>query len=300
MNAIGKFLLAFNLVAGLVLMLAVVSTFRTQQNWQRAASWTPEQQKLRNYPSGWAQDLEKRKAEVAEQRAKLAQLEIQIADSRFGPRVGVTDPPSNQDLANAETQVELVQGELDAMQNNLRLFKDDVADLEAEKAMAISLLEKRSDDNSKLRLALRETRAERNELFQLFVETSSSLHKVREELTPRSLEHGRIVARLAKARVVADRHAINAYLPRDGQPPKLFGKVLRSSGDGRIEISLGSDVGIAPGHTLTVYRRGPSGGTFLGKVEVVETRPEMSVARVLKEFQQGPIERDDRVVSRLQ
>ena len=53
--------------------------------------------------------------------------------------------------------------------------------------------------------------------------------------------------------------------------------------------------GWSSGHTLEVYR----GGRYLGRIEVFQTAPDKSVAKVLPQFRKGPIEKNDVVATRL-
>jgi hypothetical protein len=78
-------------------------------------------------------------------------------------------------------------------------------------------------------------------------------------------------------------------------PPETDGVVLAVGGTGQIEISIGADDGIRKGHRLEVVR----GTNYLGRIEVVQTQPDKAVAKILRDMQQGPIQRGDRVKSQL-
>jgi hypothetical protein len=87
-----------------------------------------------------------------------------------------------------------------------------------------------------------------------------------------------------------------------GGPPRLDGVILASRATGYVEISLGSDDGLEKGHELDVYRVGPTvaENKYLGKVRVVQTEPDKSVAQILPNFKRGAIQKEDRVATRLQ
>ena len=86
----------------------------------------------------------------------------------------------------------------------------------------------------------------------------------------------------------------------EGTPPTVDGVVLEVGANGLIEISIGADDGLMKGHRLEVVRRGDGVSVWLGRVEVTETSPDKAVCKVLPEFLQRPIQRDDRVTSKLQ
>ena len=62
-----------------------------------------------------------------------------------------------------------------------------------------------------------------------------------------------------------------------------------------IEISIGDDDGLRKGHTLEVYRR----NAYVGRVVVVRTEPDRSVARIIREYRRGIIKKGDRVATKL-
>ena len=80
------------------------------------------------------------------------------------------------------------------------------------------------------------------------------------------------------------------------QPPEgVEGIVTATPSREMIEISIGSDDGIAPGHQLDVKRGVASGAKYIGRVEVVSVRPDKAACKVLPKWLQEPIQRGDRV-----
>ncbi|NQU25670.1 MAG: hypothetical protein HQ567_30655 [Candidatus Nealsonbacteria bacterium] len=82
------------------------------------------------------------------------------------------------------------------------------------------------------------------------------------------------------------------------EPPYLFGgEVLSVAEDGQVEISFGSGDGLVPGHRLEVYRQNGTGGVYVGRIEVVQTRARQSTCKPVLE--QGTIRKGDRITSKL-
>jgi hypothetical protein len=75
----------------------------------------------------------------------------------------------------------------------------------------------------------------------------------------------------------------------------LVTQIRRTGGAQYVEISIGADDGLVEGNTLEVSR----GGKYLGRIEIVETTPDKSVGRVDRRFQQGQIQENDRVATRI-
>ena len=78
------------------------------------------------------------------------------------------------------------------------------------------------------------------------------------------------------------------------------GRALRpeywvSAGNQLIEITVGADDGLKPGHTIEVFR----GERYLGRAEILRTEPDRAVGRVIRRFQLGPIQEGDDVATRL-
>jgi len=99
---------------------------------------------------------------------------------------------------------------------------------------------------------------------------------------------------MAHAKILLERKGLSPESSVDGVPPKVDGVVLAIGRDNLLEISLGSDDGIQSGNTLEVFRA----NKYKGRVQVVHTAPDKSVAKILPGFQQAKIERDDRVATR--
>ena len=82
-----------------------------------------------------------------------------------------------------------------------------------------------------------------------------------------------------------------------GIAPPVDGVVLQVGSEGKtIEISIGKDDGLMKGHLLEVIR---DGGGWLGRVEVMQTQADKAVCKVLPEYLQRPIQRNDRVTTKL-
>ena len=55
------------------------------------------------------------------------------------------------------------------------------------------------------------------------------------------------------------------------------------------------------GHTMEVYREGatPNATKYLGRIEILSTKADVSVGKVIPQYRRGNIEKDDRVATRL-
>jgi RNA polymerase sigma factor (sigma-70 family) len=119
----------------------------------------------------------------------------------------------------------------------------------------------------------------------------------------------RTVERLVRSLEKDSRAAATARDPLGGDlqplPPRLEGVVQKVDGaNKRVEISIGSDDGLAEGHELTVFRldRLAQSGwqfEFLGRIRILATDPDQSVGRVIYSKQGKQIRPGDKVSPRL-
>ena len=99
---------------------------------------------------------------------------------------------------------------------------------------------------------------------------------------------------MANARLLLQQSGLDiASLPKD-RVPNVEGQVLAVA-SGTIEVSLGSDDGLQIDHVLEVYLQ----GEYVGRAVVTSVRPDRAVARIVKEYARGIVQRGDRVTTRL-
>lgn len=131
-----------------------------------------------------------------------------------------------------------------------------------------------------LRQQLRQVQADRDKTFQSVVELTDQLHKAFNEVK----------------RLTAENTRLTAWLPPPLQKG-LEGLVTATQKDGLVEISLGSDDGLKPGHQLSVCRAKGSELSVLGQVVVVNAAPDKAVCRVVSESLKGATRKGDRVTT---
>ncbi len=80
-------------------------------------------------------------------------------------------------------------------------------------------------------------------------------------------------------------------------PPPVVGEVKRvDATNRRIEMTIGSDDGLVPGHELFLYRTTPR-PEYLGKVSVITVDPDQAVAKVIGNTYQGKKIKEGDIVS---
>jgi multidrug efflux pump subunit AcrA (membrane-fusion protein) len=144
----------------------------------------------------------------------------------------------------------------------------------------------------KLRTDISESYAERDKTFKDSVALTDKLIESESEVE-------RLKARMAALKMASEKLGVNINAPVDNIPPKLDGIVLASGSNGLVEISLGSDDGVQRGHEAFISRNQGGESKFVAKIEIVKTTPDKSVGKVIPSYRKGPVERGDRVVTKL-
>ncbi len=279
MNLVGKILTGIIALFSIVFMTLVLTVYATHTNWKKVAK-----------------DIEtKLNEETNKNKALQAQLE-QLKNDYAAERQQLIDAKKA-----ADTEVDLVKKERDTL-------KATHEDLEKQKSQAVTALAALSDrakslqtEVATLRDEVRKVEQDRNAKFNEMVKKTDELHDLANKLATLNRAKTMLADELARAMQVLNKFGLKpAPELYAGAPPfPVFGKVLANPGNGLIEISLGSDDGLAKGHRLEVYRISADSSAYLGRVEVISTQVERSVARVLPEFQKGVIQKGDDVASQL-
>lgn len=83
-------------------------------------------------------------------------------------------------------------------------------------------------------------------------------------------------------------------------PPPVHGEITRVDALNRhVEISIGSDDGLVPGHELVLYRTKPR-PEYLGKIKIISVDPDQAVGKVIGNTIQGKkIQEGDSVSSKI-
>jgi hypothetical protein len=131
-----------------------------------------------------------------------------------------------------------------------------------------------------LRQQLQQVEADRDKNLRSVVELTDQLNKAFNEISQLKAENARLTA----------------LLP--APPPKVLeGVVTATHEDGLMEISLGADDGLKPGHQLSVCRAEGNALKVLGRLVVVKTAPDKAVCRVRPESLKAAIRNGDRVTT---
>lgn len=285
MTSVGKILVVLQVVLSLVFMGLAGAVFTTQTNWRTEANKQKESAKKL---TGQIQQSDTQAA--AEKAQHTADLKVQ------------TDKAST-----FEAKATALGVEKEALEKQLAASRT-----EAETQQALA------------KIAGEEARARRDEAMNLR-NANDSLHKSRNELINqvRDLTDKNFNSELAQ-KMMAEKHTelqektatIESMFRKQGYsldpkdyekmqapPPLVQGLVDGTrknprNGSDLIQITVGSDDGLAKGHILYVYSSGDR-PKYLAKIKVEYLEPDMAVGVVIDKAKNGVIQKGDNVTSKL-
>jgi hypothetical protein len=272
MNFIGKIFVVLIFVMSLVFMSFAVAVYGTHQNWKKEA--------------------EKQKGLVEIARTELTKAEEAVTKLEAEKTQEIK--AREQALAKLEEQRKELATQRDALvkERDALLVKDQEAVVALKAAQ--QNLERLTAEVEGLRTNIRDAQSERDKHFERVVALTDQIHQEQGEvkrLTERRLQ---LAEQLAAADLVLKQHGLDKNMPLDGAPPMLHGKVLATSRDNLVEISLGTDDGLRIGHTVEVFR----GSKYLGRIEVMHATTDRAVGKIIPGFKKGVIQKDDDVATR--
>jgi len=278
MNLFGKILVVLILVMSLTYMGLTVSVYATHQNWRVVA---------KEYETQVINQL--RKNDVLTVRFNTLKTEIdQLRKLK------------DNEVAALQTKKTELEGEVKKRTDEIATITTDKANTTAAIEKLTAEIAKKTTDVDTLTKALSDAKFQSDEHYQNILSLTDQLAKLGAEVAKARNANKDLVAENAKLKTILAAHQIDVNSPIANTPPKVDGYVKASTTDGLVEISLGSDDGLTRGHTLEVYRPGATAGAtkYLGRIEILQTKADVSVGKVIPQYRRGNIEKDDRVATR--
>ncbi|HEY5315900.1 MAG TPA: hypothetical protein VIK18_25445, partial [Pirellulales bacterium] len=238
-------------------------------------------------------------AHDTQKQLQASQAETEKADAALKAYQSEVDKEKTaqvETIAKLRQKLEGLTTEKTKLDTDLAQLKEESAKQLAALTTAQTSLDARLTQIDALRGDVTAAQAKRDEKFREYVTLQDKFNVAEADLGKAAEMNRRLIEQEAKTKTVLDRHGLSPHTPVGNIPPKVDGIVLATGTNGLVEISLGADDGLQPGNTLEVSR----GTQYLGRVEVLKTAPDRSVAKVVPGYQRGTIARDDRVATRLQ
>jgi peptidoglycan hydrolase CwlO-like protein len=273
MSLLGKIFTVFILLASFGLMIIAMFVYATHKNW--------------------AQDYATVKSSL-----QTAQTLNSTLETKYQNQISQLEAERQA----AQQEVAKLSSELETVTHLNANMQTQVDQLTAQQRATTALVNATEDNNQRLFGEVQQLRGDiaqnqqaRDEAFAKTLEATTNLHVTAGQLQTLRERSAQLVKQLSEA-IARIREA--GLDPEGPVVVQARGKITRTSrADGRqlIEISIGYDDGIRPGQTVEVFR----GERYLGRATILRADPDVSVGQVLREFQQGQIQEQDDVATKL-
>jgi len=273
MNLLGKIFTVLILLAAFFVLVVSMFVYASHKNWQEAY------QKLNT------QYQEARATTDDLQSQYLAQIKQLKADQEA----------AQQEVRKLETERVVLVNQNATIQAEVDQLRRERRENEALVAATEENNNRLTEEVATLRQTIREHQQARDDAFTQVLKATSELHTTAGQLQQLQERNTQIVADLGTKTALLRENNID---PNAEVIPRVRGKVSgirRSNGDQLIEITVGADDGIRPGHTVDVFR----GTRYLGRAAIIRSDPDRAVGQLLREFQKGQIQEGDDVATKL-
>jgi hypothetical protein len=281
-NVVGKILIVLQLVFSLCFMCFAGAAYTFHEGWKKKADTLQSklgntEQQLSEQQSQRQQESDNLKGELTAMttRAQMAEAKVTGIDTSLTQALG--------NLANAEQQRDRHLADLAIAQQEAQARIAETTDARSENLR----LNDRVVDGISVRRTLEDDLLDRqgriDEAVQRELQMVEELARLRGLLRTNKIDPNDAIVGPVPAPVEKITGVVTAAKKNESRSAEL------------VEISIGSDDGIAKGMRLIVYR----GAKYICEIEITEIYPDLSVGRVIESTRNGNIEREDNVTTKL-
>ncbi len=273
MNLLGKILTGAIAIAAIMLLIVSMMVYSTHKNWKTSA------------------DKLKDQLLTASNQNQRLQSKYNSLDSKLKAEVEA----AQQDVRKLEServqliaQGSIIQKQLDGLLTEHRQNTAAVASTQANN-------EELTKEVAALRSALRDNQQKRDEAVATTIKATDELHQAKGKLDALVERNGQLTQTVASQSSLLRDNDIDPTASPTPQVRGLVSALRRDASGQMIEVTVGADDGLRKGHTIEIFR----GQRYLGRAEIIRTEPDRAVGRVIRKFQQGPIQENDHVATKL-
>ncbi|MCG8448075.1 MAG: hypothetical protein MI725_00660 [Pirellulales bacterium] len=276
MNLLAKIITVVILLVSLLMMFLSVTVYTTHKNWK-----------------GIANNL---RTQLNTARNENQQLEskYQSLDSQLQAEIEA----AQQEVRKLESERVQLLAQNSAIQQDLDQLRQKDRSNTAAMASTQANNEKLTAEVESLRGDIRRNQQARDEAFATALKATDELHQALGKLNLISQRNAQLAQELGTKTSLLRSKGIDPNTAPDEIVPMIRGVVSamhRTAGAQLIEITIGADDGLKKDHTVEIFR----GERYLGRAVIMKTEPDRAVGRVLRRFQQGQIQENDDVATRL-
>lgn len=285
MTLVGKIFTVLIFVMSILFMAFTLAVYATHQNWREIVMGDASNAAA---PLGLVAQLENKEKYNQQLRDQKATLEGELAAEKKA---------YDQVRSKLESEYKVLSDNHTDLIGRHDLLTTAHRETAAAVGLAHDSLKKARTAVAKLRKDILDAQNKRDVAKKESIKLTEENHAVMAELQRLKKRQVTLSADKAKAMEVLRKFGlVGEPLRYVDVPPIVDGVVLAVPRQDLIEISIGEDEGLLPGHELEVVR--PQGG-YVGKIKVVRTDYDKSVCKILPNYRQSPVQVNDLVFSRL-
>lgn len=285
MSTVGKVLVVMQIAFSVLLMGFAGGVYSVQTNWKIKAKAAEDK-------------LTKSEAEVRKAKADAKNIQ----DKAVATEKMLKDAADRaQGTADAE------KAQITQIQRQLTQTRTELENIRAEAKIAGDEARSRRDESLNMRKINDELHRTRDEQITLAHQYADKIVNLEQQNKAMTEKHNKLLADYAILQKFIRIKGFDSD-PREvaglAEPaPIVYGLVLNTRNGGRngaelVEISLGSDAGLAKGHELFVYRSDGK-GKYLGKIRLDYVDYKTAVGVVIQTTKNGQIQVGDNVTTKL-
>jgi len=277
MTFVGRILVLVITVLALVFLGVSTVVFTTATNWKVA---TEAQKK----------NVQKLQADTNDLKSQIEGLQKETTGAEQTHKLAIKQQEDN--VAKLEADIKKATAEREASVTAL-----EVAQQNAKTALEDSAARKRETDLLKEQKTAVEKQANEFKLRQ--TELNDKIRELTRMLETATNNSNDLRDRVARFQTLLRRNGLSddiATVKGTDTPPTVQGEVSRVEDNKSVEITIGSDDGLVPGHELYLYRTKPR-PEFLGRIKIISVDPDQSVGRIIGATIQGKKIKEGDIVS---
>jgi len=262
MTYVGKILVIVIMAFSLIFLGISTVVFTTAKNWRTAT--------------------EEQKKKVSDLTKKLndAQAVVQAAEKELTAAKGGFDALAQQ----LNDKIKLLEDENKRSQDQITAARGQVGIAQTNAKTALDDADARRKETMLLREQKSAVEKQANEFKLRQADLTDRIRELERVLDTATKNNADLRDRAAKFSTLLRRNGLSDDISRikgSESPLPVVGEVKRvDPSNQRVEITIGSDDGLVPGHELFLYRTSPR-PEYLGKITIVSVDPDQSVGRVV-------------------
>jgi hypothetical protein len=282
MNLVGKIFVVCIFVMSMVFASFAIMVYATHTNWRDEIYRTAP---VGNKGIGWKERYKQKEEELANLTNERNELEVKATADKLAHSQALSKSEAevqslSNELNSANAERAQKAAELTSSNNALKQAQDNLSN-------AVAEVQKLRDENVTLQ---KETDAQ----IKRSIELTDGLAKANGDRSVLKERNEQLTLDVDNATRLLKGLGMSIKDPSDASKIPVVG-IITAVSHSKVELSIGVDDGVRIGQELDIYR----GDKYVGRVKVVEARPDNAVATVLGEYQQFPIQRGDNVGSEL-